>query len=215
MYKFSEFDGPVPSPSSFEHPHYLALNGEPAYQARTMLVRKGAMLQPALSDKEADGIVRYMRLEHFKPGSMISAQAQSDETGRLMLILAGEANIRMSGSRKRSFDDDFSPLGQVQAKWFNVSEGATLGLVHAFSGLSSRFEAQGTELFVASMTRLSFNRMKQLEPVLALRFFEITALELALITLDHERNFVVVSNVARSMQDHIGQESGHTVPARL
>jgi hypothetical protein len=202
--------------SSFKLPQYLPLTGESAEQTRALLLRKGALLRPVVSAKEADGIMRYMKLEHFKTGSLIEFHAQSDETGRLMMVLAGEANIRMLSTGQRADTADFSPLGQTLAKWFNVNEGATLGLVHAFSGLSSRFVAQAaTELLVASMSRLALSQMKQQEPVLALRFIEITALELALVALDHEKNLVAVSNVARSMQDHIGYESGETAPAPL
>jgi CRP-like cAMP-binding protein len=201
---------------AFDHPQYLPLEGEPALQALEWLVRKGGMLRPAVSRTEAAGIIRYMNLEHFKPGSVISFNAQSDETGRLMLILAGDANIRMRQIDGKLTTQDYSPLGQAQAKWFSVSAGATLGLVHAFSGLSSKFVAQAeTDLFVASLSRIALYQMKRQEPVLALRFLEITAQELALVTLDHEKNLVAVSNVARSMQEHIGQESGETAPAPL
>lgn len=214
MAKSLEF--PESSPSSFDLPQYLPLTGEPAEQARALLLRKGALLRPAISAKEAGGIMRYMKLEHFKTGSAIAFHSHNEETGRLMLVLAGEANIRMLGAGRWADTTDFSPLGQTLAKWFNVSEGATLGLVHAFSGLSSRFVAQAaTELFVASLSRQALSQMKQHEPVLALRFLEITALELALVALDHEKNLVAVSNVARSMQDHIGEESGETAPAPL
>jgi hypothetical protein len=204
------------SPSTFEHPRYLALEGQPALQTLELLVRKGSLLKPTVTRGEALGIMRYMYLEHFRPGSTIAFNAQNDETGRLMLILAGEANIRMRSSESKFGSLDYSPLGQVQAKWFNVSEGSTLGLVHAFSGLSSRFVAlANTELFVASLSRVAFSLMKKQDPVLALRFLEITALELALVALDHEKNLIAVSNVARSMQDHIGDESGQTAPAPL
>jgi CRP-like cAMP-binding protein len=202
--------------STFDQPKYLPLQGELAEQTSDLLVRKGSLLTPAVSRAEAEGIMRFMNLEHFKPGSIISFNAQSDETGRLMLVLVGEANIRMRNSESKQSASDYSPLGQVQSKWFNVSEGSTLGLVHAFSGLSSRFLAQAvTDLFVASLTRIAFQQMKRREPVLALRFLEITAIELALVAIGHEKNLIAMSNVARSMQDHIGFESGLTAPAPL
>lgn len=202
--------------SEFDRPQYLPLNGVPAQQTSALLLRKGGLLKPAINSKEADGIMRYMYLEHFRPGSTISFNAQSDDTGRLMLVLAGEANIRIRGTKTGSETSAFSPLGQVQTKWFNVGEGSTLGLVHAFSGLSSRVFAQAaTELFVASMTRQAFQQMKQKEPVLALRFLEMTALELALVAMDHEKKLVAMTDVARSMQEHIGEESGETKPSPL
>ncbi len=204
------------SQSTFDQPKYLPLQGELAQQTSDLLVRKGGLLRPTVSSAEAQGIIRYMNLEHFKPGNIIAFNAQDDEIGRLMLILVGEANIRMRNSENKQNASDYSPMGQVQSKWFNVSEGSTLGLVHAFSGLSSRFMAQAvTDLFVASLTRAAFYQMKRQEPVLALRFLEITALELALVAIDHEKNLIAMSNVARSMQDHIGFESGLTAPAPL
>jgi CRP-like cAMP-binding protein len=214
MSKSSEFS--ESSWQAFEHPQYLLLEAQPAQQTLDLLMRKGRLLRPVVSRKEAEGIMRYMHLEHFQAGSLIAFNAQNDETGRLMLVLAGEANIRIRDSAVRNESSSFSPLGQVQAKWFNVSEGSTLGLVHAFSGLSSRFVAQAvTELFVASISRVAFHQMKQHEPVLALRFLEITALELALVALDHEKNLVAMNNVARSLQDHIEDEHGSTAPAPL
>ncbi len=202
--------------SAFDHPQYLALSGLPAEQAIELLMRKGRILSPPISRIEAVGIVSFVNLEHFKAESLISFDAQNADTGRLMLVLAGDASIRMRDSGTTSHDSDYSPLGQVKAKWFNATEGATLGLVHTFSGLFSRFMAQATtDLFVASLSRTAFHRMKQQQPIWALRFLEITALELALVTLDHEKSIVAMSNVARSMQDHIGDESGETAPAPL
>lgn len=199
----------------FEQPNLMPLQGRPASQACELLVRKGAMLRPALSHAEAQKMVAFMSLEHFSPGSLITFNAQDDDSARLMLIIAGEANIRMRPQFGERTSVN-SPLGQVQAKWFNSAEGATLGLVSVFSGLSSRFVAQVvSELFVASLSRVALQHMKKQEPVLALRFMEITALELALIALDHEKNLVALSSVARSMQSHIDEESGETAPAPL
>ncbi len=200
---------------AFDHPQYLPLDGQSATQTLNLLLRKGGLLEPKLSRAEAQGIMAFMSLEHFAPGSVISFDAQSMETGRLMLVLAGEANIRMRSSLAGT-ESQYSPLDRAQSKWFNAGEGSTLGLLHAFSGLSSRFVAQAvTELFVASLTREAFNIMKKQAPVLALRFMEITAIELALVALDHERRIVALSNVARSMQQHIDEESGETAPAPL
>jgi hypothetical protein len=199
-------------------PHFLPLQGESAAQTIDFLIRKGRLLSPVLTSKEAQGISRFMVFEHFVAGSSISFHAQHEETGRLMLILAGEAAVRMRTHSQASASghSDYSPLGQVQAKWFSVGEGATLGLVHAFSGLSSRFVGQAvTDLFVASMPRLVLQRMKVQEPMLALRFLEITALELALVALDHEKSLIALTQVTRSMQEHIGEESGATKPAPL
>lgn len=200
---------------AFDHPQYLPLKGQSADQAHLLLMRKGSLLDPVLTRDEAQDIMGFMSLEHFAPGSIISFDAQSIETGRLMLILAGEANIRMRGTLMSS-ETQYSPLDRAQSKWFNASEGATLGLLHAFSGLSSRFVAQTvTELFVATLTREAFNIMKKQAPVLALRFMEITAIELALVALDHERRIIALSNVARSMQEHIDDGSGETAPVPL
>jgi CRP-like cAMP-binding protein len=210
------FDSSESSLLAFANPVYLPLQGSPAEQAQDLLIRKGALLQPQLTRLEAKGITRYMHLEHFRPGNHISFDAQDETKGRLMLIIAGEANIRMRAPDASVNDSDYSPLGQVKAKWFNVTEGATLGLMHAFSGLASRFMAQAvTELFVASLPRQSFQRMKQDEPILALRFLEITTLELALVALDHEKTMVALTSVARSMQDFIGEETPQTQPASL
>jgi hypothetical protein len=198
---------------AFERPNYLPLQGQSADQAINLLLRKGAQLKPPMTKAEAQGIIAFMSLEHFRPGSVISFSAQSEEVGRTSLIIAGEANIRM---RSKSIDFEKSantPVTQVQSKWFNVGEGATLGLVHVFSGLSSQFVAQAvTELFVASLSRLVFQQMKKQEPLLALRYLEITALELSLIALDHEQQIVALSNVARSLQEHISEETGETDP---
>jgi CRP-like cAMP-binding protein len=201
-------------PPDFDAPVYLPLEGESASQARTILLRKGRLLNPALSMAEAKEMVRYMRLEHFLPGATISFHSQSAENGRLMLILAGEVSIRMretSGNVRTKY----SPLDQTY-RWFTATEGATLGLVHAFSGLASRFVAQAvSDLFVASISREVLNTLKTSSPTLALRFLEMVAMELALVALDHERNLEAMNNVARSMQDHIDGESGETAPASL
>jgi CRP-like cAMP-binding protein len=200
---------------AFDHPQYLPLKGEVAGQTADWLIRKGGLLEPKLTRAEAQDMSGYMVLEHFAPGNLIAFDAQSMDTGRLMLILVGEANIRMRGTAAHSASQ-YSPLGRAQAKWFNATEGATLGLIHAFSGLSNRFVAQTvTEVFVASLTREAFAVMKKQAPVLALRFMEMVALELALVALDHERHLVAMSNVARSMQDHIDEETGLTKPSPL
>jgi CRP-like cAMP-binding protein len=199
-----------------EMPNYLPLEGQSLKHTIDLLVRKGALLKPPITRNEAEGISRFMSMEHFRPGNLISFNAQNDDNGRLMLIISGEASVRIRASAVKQMSSDYSPLGQVQAKWANVSEGATLCLVNVFSGLSSRFVAQTvTDLFVASVSRAVFQQMKKQEPLLALRFLEITALELALVTLDHEKSLVAMSSVARSMQEHINDESGETAPAPL
>jgi hypothetical protein len=201
---------------AFDHPQFLPLQGTPATQAQTWLIRKGGLLTPALTRTEAQDIAGFMSLEHFAPGSLISFDAQSMDTGRLMLVLAGEAHIRMRGVANTSGASQYSPVNREQSKWFTAGEGTTLGLVHAFSGVSSRFVAQAvTELFVASLTREVFQGMKKQTPALALRFLEMTALELALVAIDHERRIVALSQVARSMQDHIDGEAGETGPTSL
>jgi hypothetical protein len=201
--------------SALDQPNYLPLEGQPAEQAVALLMRKGALLTPPLSRSDAKGIVAYMYLEHFAVNTMIAFDAQSEDKGRLMMIIAGEASVRMKETSAQPASA-YSPLGQAQSKWFSATDGATLGLTHAFSGLVSLFVAQAsTDLFVASLSRKNFHRIKQLEPVLALRFLEITALELALVTLDHEKKIFALTNVARSMQEHIGEESGSTMPAPL
>jgi hypothetical protein len=200
---------------AFDHPNYLPLQGQSASQALQLIMRKGGLLEPVLTRKEAQDIMAFMSLEHFAPGSVISFDAQSEETGRMMLILAGEANIRMRASMPSS-DSQYSPLDRAQSRWFNATEGSTLGLLHAFSGMSSRFVAQTvTELFVATLTREAFKIMKKQAPILALRFMEMTAIELALVALDHERRIVALSNVARSMQEHIDDSLGQTSPVPL
>jgi CRP-like cAMP-binding protein len=198
-----------------DQPILQPLDGESAVRARELLLRKGMSLRPALTKSEAQDILGFMGLEHFKPGMFITFNSTNDEHARLMMIIAGEANIRM---RKQGFEQERggSIVNSAQSKWFNVGEGSTLGLLHAFPGLSSRFVAQAvSELFVASISRLTLQQMKKHEPVLALRFMEITALELALVALDHEKNLVAMSNVARSMQNHIDEEGGETGPASL
>lgn len=204
----------MPSGFSHEVPAYSPLDGDSARVALDLLMRKGGLLDPRLTRSEAQEILRYMRLEHFAPGSVISFQAQSNENGRLMMILAGEANIRMRGGQSGS-ETQFSPVDQT-SRWLAATEGATLGLVHAFSGLSSRFVAQAsTELFVASLSRDRLQVMKKQFPALALRYTEMLMLELALVALDHERNLQAMNNVARSMQSHIDDESDQTRPAPL
>lgn len=88
--------------------------------------------------------------------------------------------------------------------------------MQAFAGLSSGFVAQVvSEMFVASLSRIALQQMKKQEPLVALRFMEMTALELALVALDHEKKLVALTSVARSMQGHIQDESGETGPAPL
>jgi hypothetical protein len=201
---------------AYDHPKFLPLDGVAAQKAQEWLLRKGSMLNPPLIRSEASEMTGFMSLEYFAPGSVISFDAQSMELGRMMLVLSGEANIRMRGVSSSQAASQFSPVDRAQAKWFNVGEGSTLGLIHAFSGLSSRFVAQAvTELFVASLTRAAYQARKKKAPVLALRYTEMNALELALVALDHEKNILALSQVARSMQDHIDEETGETKPAPL
>jgi CRP-like cAMP-binding protein len=195
-------------------PNFSPLQGQSRHIALDLLMRKGNMLDPKLTTPEAQHLLEFMHLEHFAPGAMISFQAQSSDTGRLMMILAGEANIRMRGVNAGA-STKFSPVDQ-NSRWFTATEGATLGLLNAFSGLSSRFVAQAsTELFVASITRDTLQNMKKNSPGLALRYMEMLLLEMALVALDHERNLQAMNNVARSMQSHIDDESGETKPAPL
>ncbi len=194
-------------------PSYKPLDGASLNQALALLLRKGAVLSPSLSRQEASQLAEFMHLEHFAPGTLISFDAQSEANGRLMLILAGEASIRMreTGASR----SQYSPVDQT-SRWATATEGATLGLLHAFSGLSSRFVAQAaTELFVASLSREALQAIKQQLPSLAVRFIEMVAMELALIALDHERSLQAMNNVARSMQDLIDGESDATRPAPL
>jgi CRP-like cAMP-binding protein len=201
-------------PSASEKPVFLPLNGEALQQTIESLLRKGATLVPKLQEWEAHDICASMALEHFHQGAFISFNAQDMGVGRTMLILMGEVNIRvqevaLSASR-------YSPVDEALGRWQGLGEGTTIGLVHAFSGLSSRFMAQATtELFVASMTRQAFADLKQKTPLVALRYFELLAREMVMIMLDHERRMVAMSNVARSMQNHIDSESGATRPAGL
>jgi hypothetical protein len=202
------------STSFLDTPVYLPLRDESARLAMDLLMRKGGMLEPKLTRPEAQQMLAFMRMEHFAPGAVISFHAQSNQTGRLMMILVGEANIRMR-SHAALGKTQFSPVDQ-NSRWFTATEGATLGLIHAFSGLSSRFMAiAGSELFVASMSRELLQTMKKQLPALALRYTEMLMLELALVALDHERNLEAMSNVARSMQNHIDDGSGVTKPAPL
>jgi CRP-like cAMP-binding protein len=200
--------------SAFDQPKYLPLQGQPADEALELLLRKGQMLSPPLSRADAKGMMSSMNLEHFPPNSVIAFDAQSEETGRLMMIIAGEASVRIKLASRLATAS--SPVGQTESKWVSASSGATLGLTHTFSGLSSLFVAQAvTALFVASLSRKSLHRMKQQEPKLAMRFLEMVTLELALIALDHEKRIFALTNVARSMQEHISEESGETSPAPL
>ena len=201
---------------AYEHPNYLPLQGATAEHARELMMRKGRLLKPTLNRVDAQKMVAFMSLEHFRPGSLITFSAKDDDVARLMLILNGEAHIRMRPLAGEAAASEHSPLGRVQKKWFNVGEGSTLGLVHLFSGLSSRFVAQAvSELFVASLSRTAFQQMKKQEPSVAIQYMEITAMELALVMLDHEKNMVALNSVARSMQSHIDDESGETRPAPL
>jgi hypothetical protein len=204
----------APGGIALDAPVYSPLEGESARIAFDLLMRKGGLLEPRLSRSEAQDILTFMRLEHFGEGAVISFQAQSSENGRLMMILVGEASIRMRSTQVAS-KSQFSPVDQT-SRWSAVGEGATLGLVHAFSGLSSRFVAlASSELFVASLSRDLLQAMKKQFPVLALRYTEMLMVELALVALDHERNLQAMNNVARSMQNHIDEESGETKPAPL
>jgi CRP-like cAMP-binding protein len=202
-----------PSFSTSVVPSYQPLSGPSLQQALSLLQRKGGLLDPVLTRDEALKISSFLQLEHFELDAVISFDSQNKKQGRLMLILAGEVNIRLRDtSHSRT---QYSPVDQHE-RWSTATEGATLGLVHAFSGLSSRFLAQATtELFVASITRETFNTMKQQQPILALRFLEMVTMELALVTLDHERSLQAMNNVARSMQNMIDGESGATRPAGL
>ena len=194
-------------------PSYQPLSGPSLQQTLSLLQRKGGLLDPALTRDEALRISSFLQLEHFAPEAVISFDSLNKEQGRLMLILAGEVNIRL---RDTSYSrTQYSPVDQHE-RWSTATEGATLGLVHAFSGLSSRFLAQATtELFVASITRETIGSMKQQQPILALRLLEMVAMELALVTLDHERSLQAMNNVARSMQNMIDGEAGATRPAGL
>jgi glycerophosphoryl diester phosphodiesterase len=201
---------------AFDNPKYLPLEGKTAAHARELLMRKGRLLKPTLSDADAKKMVAFMSLEYFRPGDLITFNAKDDDVARLMLIIAGEANIRMRPNAGEPAASEHSPLGQVQKKWFNVGEGSTLGLVHLFSGFSSRFVAQAvSELFVASLSRIAYQQMKKQEPAVAIQYTEITAMELALVALDHEKNMMALNSVARSMQSHIVEESGSTRPSSL
>ena len=211
MSNFSENSKPpfaLPTP-----PKYQDLYGESFQQTVNVLQRKGALLQPRLSRDEAMQIAGVMRLEHFADDAIISFEAQSNEQGRLMLILEGEVNIRL---REAGFSrSQYSPVDQHE-RWATATEGATLGLVHAFAGLSSRFYAQVTaELFVASLSREALMAMKQQKPALALRVMELLAMELAFVALDHERSLQAMNNLARSMQNMIDGEASATRPAAL
>jgi hypothetical protein len=130
-----------------------------------------------------------MCLEHFKLGSLITFSSQNKDTALLILIIAGKANMRM---RRQPSDSEMtykSQQGSVQSKWFNAGEDSTLELMQAFAELSSGVVAQVvSELFVASLSRIALQQMKKQEPLVALWFMEMTALELALVALDHEKN---------------------------
>ncbi len=196
-----------------EQPSYKPLDGASLQQTLQLLLKKGATLEPVLSKAEAAQLAQFMHLEHFLPGTVISFQAQSQANGRLMMILAGEAVIRMLEAASNSMQH--SPVDQ-KSRWATATEGATLGLLHAFSGLSSRFIAQAsTELFVASLSREVLGAIKQQFPALAMRFIEMVAMELALITLDHERSLLAMNNVARSMLEMIDDEMDQAQPAPL
>ncbi len=200
--------------SAFMVPQFHPLNDQALERAIELYMCKGATLSPKLQEKEAREICAALVMEHFRQGSIVSFDAQDVQLGRVMLILMGEVNIRMrEGGSSAS---RHSPVDEAQVRWQGIGEGSFIGLVHAFSGLSSRFMAQAiTDLFVASMTRRAFNAFKEKSPHVALRYFELISRELAMITLDHERQMVTMSNVARSMQDLIDDESGETQPAEL
>jgi CRP/FNR family cyclic AMP-dependent transcriptional regulator len=211
MYRFSPSS--IPAAAVPPSPHYLPLNGTSRQQATNLLRRKGAPLVPPLTADEALQIVQYMRLEQFAADTIITFEAQNPEIGRLMLVLAGEVNIRLRDVTQSP--TKYSPVDQ-HTRWANAGEGATLGLVHAFGGLSSRFVAQATtDLFVASLTREALHLLKQNHPMLGSRLMEMLAMELAFIALEHERNLHAMNNVARSMQSMIDAESTKTRPASL
>jgi hypothetical protein len=129
-----------------------------------------------------------MCLEHFKLGSLITFSSQNEDIARLILIIAGKANMRMCRQPSDSEMTYKSQQGSVQSKWFNAGEDSTLELMQAFAELSSGFVAQVvSELFVASLSRIALQQMKKQEPLVALWFIEMTALELALVALDHEK----------------------------
>jgi hypothetical protein len=206
---FNSLPGALP----YDAPAYLPLSSDAEKLGVELLLRKGALLEPRLMRDEAKAILKFMNGEHFAPGTLISFQAQSRETGRLMMVLAGEAHIRMRHGSARK--NPYSATERV-SPWFTATEGSTLGLTHTFSGISSRFIAQAsTELFVASISRETLQTMKKQAPVLALRYTEMLMIELSLIALDHERNLQAMTDVARSMQEHIDHESDSTRPAPL
>ena len=211
MYRFSQSS--IPPNTEAVPPSYLPLNGVSKEQTVALLRRKGATLVPPLTKDEAIQIAQYMRLEQFAAESVISFEAQSPEIGRLMLILAGEANVRLRDAG--SIRSQYSPVDQ-HTRWATATEGATFGLVHAFAGISSRFVAQAmTDLFVASLTRETLQLLKRNHPVIGLRLMEMLAMELAFVALDHERNLHAMNNVARSMQSMIDSETVKTRPAPL
>lgn len=211
MYRFSTSQ--TPAEFSASQPHFLPLDGLSKRQAADLLRRKGALLAPPLAVDEAVQLVQYMRLERFAAESMISFDAQSPEQGRLMLVLAGEVSMRLRDlGQSRS---QHSPLDQA-SRWATATEGATLGLVHAFAGSSGRFVAQATtELFVASLTREAMQLLKGHHPTLALRLMEMLAMELAFVALEYERKLHAMNNVARSMQSLIDTETATTRPGAL
>lgn len=210
MYKFS--DSGLPSTTHLA-PRYLPLDDSSKQLAMSLLMRKGSLMVPPLTRDEAFQIAQTMRLEQFAADEVISFEAQSAEHGRLMLVLAGEVNIRLRDTgQSRS---QYSPVDQ-NARWATATEGATLGLVHAFAGLSSKFIAQATtELFVASLSRQTLQAIKKSHPQIGLRVMEMLAMELAMVALDHERNLQAMNNVARSMQNLIDGETAMTRPAPL
>lgn len=202
------------TPAAFgASPIFRRLEGDSLQQTVKLLLRKGGLLVPPLRREEAFQIADHMQLEYFELDAIIAFEAQNPEQGRLMLILAGEVNIRLrEGGHSRS---QYSPMDQTE-RWASASEGATLGLVHAFAGLSSKFMAQAsTELFVASLTRDTLQHIKAKQPALGVRLLDMLAMELAFVALDHERSLQAMNNVARSMQNMIDGEAGVTRPAGL
>lgn len=210
MHKFSDSGL---SSTSYLAPRYLPMDDSFKQLAMSLLMRKGSLMMPPLTRDEAFQIAQTMRIEQFAADEVISFEAQSAEHGRLMLVLAGEVNIRLRDTgQSRS---QYSPVDQ-NARWATATEGATLGLVHAFAGLSSKFIAQATtELFVASLPRQTLQAIKKSHPQIGLRVMEMLAMELAMVALDHERNLQAMNNVARSMQDLIDGETAMTRPAPL
>lgn len=166
-----------------------------------LLLERAERTGLTLSRTDAKCILQHQQLRHYQDGDVFCLFPGVDR-GELHLILMGEAHVASSAR-------DLMP--QSSPTYSAFQRGALMGVVETFSPRPEPSYVQANDyLVVAVMSAKGMMEMQERHPGVALVWQRMLISELALINAEQRRRAGAMSQVARSMIQHIDDGTAPT-----